>query len=74
MIANRQLRFPRSEVSLPHGVPELIQEATAGRALRWYVAQVTAEEVVVEAPVDSQRVAEFSAVAERRFHPGRRRR
>ncbi|HEX5759347.1 MAG TPA: DUF3326 domain-containing protein [Thermoanaerobaculia bacterium] len=71
MIANRQLRFRKSEVSLPHGIPELIQEATEGRALRWYVAQVTAEEVVVEATVDSQPIGEFSAAAERRFHPGK---
>lgn len=71
MIANTQLRFRKTDVALPHGVPEMIQEATAGRALRWYVAQVTAEEVVVEATVDSQPIGEFSAAAERRLHPGR---
>ncbi|MGH9361813.1 MAG: DUF3326 domain-containing protein, partial [Thermoanaerobaculia bacterium] len=71
MIANRQLRFSKSQVSLPHGVSELVQEATEGRALRWYVAEVTAKEIVVEATVDSQPIGEFSEPVDGRFHPGK---
>lgn len=71
MIENRQLRFDRSQVALPHGIPEVTEEATEGRALRWYVGQITPEEVVVEATVDSEKIGEFRDSVEGRFHPGR---
>lgn len=71
MIENKQLRFDRSQVALPHGIPEITEEATQGRALRWYVGQITPEEVVVEATVDSEKIGEFSESVENRFHAGR---
>jgi fructose-specific phosphotransferase system component IIB len=71
MIENKQLRFDRSKVNLPHGLPEIAEEATHGRALRWYVGQITPEEVVVEATVDSEKIGEFSGNVEDRFHAGR---
>lgn len=71
MIENKQLRFDRSKVTLPHGLPEVAEEATQGRALRWYVGQITPEEVVVEATVDSEKIGEFRDSVEDRFHPGR---
>ena len=71
MIRNTQLRFRKSQVALPHGLPEVIDAATQGRALRWYVGQVTAEEVVVEATLDSGDMGEFAAPVTDRFHPGK---
>lgn len=71
MIENKQLRFSRSQVALPHGIPEVTEKATNGRALRWYVGQLTAEQVVVEATVDSEEIGEFPETAAGRFHPGR---
>ncbi len=71
MIENKQFRFDRSQVALPHGIPEYTEQVTEGRALRWYVGQITADEVVVEATVDSEKIGEFRESVEDRFHPGR---
>jgi len=71
MIENKQLRFDRSKVALPHGIPEVTEEATQGRALRWYVGKVTETEVQVEATVNSEEISEFGGTVEDRFHPGR---
>ena len=71
MIENKQLRFDRSKVAVPQGIPEYTEQVTEGRALRWYVGQITADEVVVEATVDSEKIGEFRESVEGRFHPGR---
>jgi hypothetical protein len=71
MIENKQLKFGRSQVTLPHGLPEITEKATEGRALRWYVGQITEEEVLVEATVSSEKIGEFPESVEGRFHPGR---
>jgi len=71
MIENKQLRFERAKVALPHGIPEITEEATKGKALRWYVGEVTETEVVVEATVNSEEISEFPGTVEDRFHPGR---
>ncbi|HBL28584.1 MAG TPA: DUF3326 domain-containing protein [Acidobacteria bacterium] len=71
MIENKQLRFDRAQVVVPQGIPEVMEEATQGRVLRWYVGEVTEKEVVVEATVNSEEIAEFRETVEGRFHPGR---
>lgn len=71
MIENKQLRIGRSQVALPHGLPEMTEKVTEGRALRWYVGQITEEEVLVEATVSSEKIGEFTESVEGRFHPGR---
>lgn len=71
MIANTQLRFQKSQVALPHGIPEAVEQATGGRALRWYVGEVTADEIVVEATVDSEQIGDFSSPVADRFHAGK---
>jgi uncharacterized protein DUF3326 len=71
MIENKRFRFSRSQLALPHGIPEITEEATKGHALRWYVGQVTEDEVVIEATVDSEKIGEFKETVEGRFYPGR---
>jgi hypothetical protein len=71
MIENKQLRLDRSKVAVPHGIPEFTEQVTEGRALRWYVGQISEDEVVVEATVDSEKIAEFRESVEERFHTGR---
>jgi hypothetical protein len=69
MVENRRLRFDRSQVS-PQNLPEAVEKATGGRALRWFVGQVTARELVVEATVASEAIGEFRDSAAARFYPG----
>jgi hypothetical protein len=54
MIENRQFRFKRSQVTLPDGLAAAVETAANGQALRWYATRVDAEEVVVEATIDSE--------------------
>jgi len=61
MIENRQFRFKRSDVTLPDELPEAIEAAAQGKALRWYVSHVDADEVVIEATIDSEQAAGFGA-------------
>jgi hypothetical protein len=69
MIENKQFRFVKSEVNLPHGIPEITEAATQGRALRWYIGQVTADEVVVETTISSEEIGKFPETVG--FHGGR---
>ncbi|HEV3459119.1 MAG TPA: DUF3326 domain-containing protein [Thermoanaerobaculia bacterium] len=71
MIENRQFRFKEPQVAVPDGIPEAIERAAFGRALRWYVGEVGAGEVVVEATVDSQEVGNFGAGVGSLFFPGK---
>jgi hypothetical protein len=71
MVENKQFRFDRSRVLSPYAIPEVAEEATQGRALRWYVGQITDNEVVVEATVATEAIGEFRDSVENRFHPGK---
>jgi hypothetical protein len=71
MIENRQIRFQRSKVRIPDELPEAVERAAPGRVLRWYVAQAGADDVVVEATIDSERLGDpYESVASQR-HAGR---
>lgn len=71
MIENRQLRFQRSQVTVPDGIPEAIEGAASRRALRWYIGQISSHEVVVEATVDSEEIGSFGPGVADQLFPGR---
>jgi len=71
MIENRQLRIKRSQVLVPDGIPEAVERAANHRALRWYVGQIGADEVVVEATVDSEEIGDLGAGVANRHFPGK---
>ncbi|RMH15201.1 MAG: DUF3326 domain-containing protein [Acidobacteria bacterium] len=52
MIENRQLRLPRHEILSAPSIPAAIEERLGPHALRWYVAAVDGDEVVIEATFD----------------------
>lgn len=71
MIENRQFRFDRQE---GQSLGDLVEGALGRRALRWYIAQVTDREVVVEATIftdgaEEERPAEQDV--RRSFYPGK---
>jgi len=71
MIENRQFRFQRSQVKMPDELPEAIENLTNGRVLRWYVGQIGADEVVVEATVDSEEITSFGHGVSEQHFPGK---
>ena len=70
MITNRRYRISRSEVRDIDQLPEQIGRAAGRAVLRWYVVEVTDEDLVLEATLADDVVPEIS-LAEERFHPGR---
>ncbi len=71
MIENRQICFQRSKLRIPDELPEAVERVAPGRVLRWYVARAGAEEIVVEATIDSERLGEsHESVAGQRY-PGK---
>ncbi|HXO22332.1 MAG TPA: DUF3326 domain-containing protein [Thermoanaerobaculia bacterium] len=71
MIENKRLRFKRSEILIPEGLPEAVEESAPGRVLRWYVAQAGADEVVVEATIDSEPLERFDDSVLGEHYPGK---
>lgn len=65
MIRNRQLRFPRPDSPLG----EAVEERLGNQALRWYIAQLTDDEVVVEATLFDEEIREPALSS--RTYPGR---
>lgn len=73
MIENRQFRFNKDEAQ---SLGRLVEEKLGHRALRWYIAQVTDREVVVEATVFmDDKVADLELSGDndtpRAFYPGK---
>lgn len=73
MIENRQFRFNKGEAQ---SLGRLVEAELGRRALRWYIAQVTDSEVVVEATVftddsDVELEAHSDERSERRLYPGK---
>lgn len=52
MIENRQVRFAKGEAFAAPQLETFVQERLGDHALRWYIAKVTADEIVVEATFD----------------------
>lgn len=71
MIENCRLRFKRSEILIPEGLPEAVEGAAPGRVLRWYVGQAGPDEVVVEATIDSEPLAPFDDSVLSQHYPGK---
>jgi hypothetical protein len=71
MIENRQFRFKRSHTRTPDGIEAAVEHAANGRVLRWYVGRVNAEEIVVEATVDSEHDGDFGGGVAQQVFPGK---
>jgi uncharacterized protein DUF3326 len=72
MIENRQYRLKKFDVIGAESPSEVIEAWVGKRALRWYIAQVTDDEIVVEATLFDGEVYEPEEAAEQRhYHPGK---
>lgn len=71
MILNKQFRRKKSEVFGAGPLAERIEKLVGKDALRWYIAQITEGDVVIEATIDDQSPGGFAAAAEDRCYPGK---
>ena len=72
MIENRQFRFNKFEVIGSESIAQVVERWIGREALRWYIAQITDTEIVVEATFfDGEMFAPDEETADRRWHPGK---
>ncbi|HXU46740.1 MAG TPA: DUF3326 domain-containing protein [Thermoanaerobaculia bacterium] len=72
MIENRQFRLSKFDVIGSESVAEIVERWIGKEALRWYIAQVTEKEIVVEATfADGEPEEPFETLADRPRYPGK---
>ncbi len=70
MIDHRRCRIPRSALSRPESLFETVRRAAGGTVLRWYVGEVTDDDLILEATVGQDEIVETPTASERPY-PGR---
>jgi Protein of unknown function (DUF3326) len=71
VIENRQFRFSRFDVVGGGSIAGVIERRVGRQALRWYVAQVTGQEIVVEATFFDGETIEPETVDDRPWYPAK---
>ncbi len=71
MIRNKQLRLRKSEALADRLLPEAVSRAAGGNVLRWYVAQSTEEELVIEVTTYDAGLNQPASSGSRPFYPGK---
>ncbi len=72
MVENRQFRLSRFDVIGAGSLAEIIEQWMGGKALRWYIAQISEEEIVVEATFyDGEMFEPAGGIESRGRFPGR---
>jgi len=71
MILNKQFRRKKSEVFGAGSLAERIEQMVGNDALRWYIAQIAENEIVIEATIDDQSAGRLAASAKDRHYPGK---
>lgn len=71
MIQNKRCTINRSEVSEARPLFEVIEETLGSSALRWYVAEITEEEIVVEVTTHAEETVKPFKPAERPYYAGK---
>jgi hypothetical protein len=70
MITNRRYRISRADVTDIDTLPERVARLAGGAVLRWYVVEVTDDDLVLEATLAEDGIPEIPP-AGAGFHPGR---
>ncbi|HEX8145223.1 MAG TPA: DUF3326 domain-containing protein [Pyrinomonadaceae bacterium] len=71
MIKNRQHKINRSEIEEAGSLASAIERLVGRHAIRWYIAQVTQDEMVVEATTYGGELAQFNDHVGGRYYSGR---
>lgn len=71
MIENGQYRLKKSELDGFQSLPEAVVRKAGKRVLRWYVSEVTTDEIVFEATTWSGALEDVEAPLSPRYYPGK---
>jgi len=71
MIENKQYRISKAEIDGERSLAEVVEGIVGQDALRWYIGQVTGEEIIVEATVSRNEQRLWEDGSDRQFYPGK---
>lgn len=71
MIENLQHRVTKSKITDASSLPQVISKLVGKNALRWYIAQATGDEIVIESTTYSKELSLSSESVDSRYHPGK---
>lgn len=71
MIRNMQYVINRSAIQSVEALPEVVGQMLGDKALRWYIGQITEDEIVVEATICDERIGQFSESVAPNYYPGK---
>jgi hypothetical protein len=71
MIKNREFRINRQKIAAGGSLSDAITKLAGDQALRWYISQITADEIVIEATLCDEKFAPFGENVQSRYYPGK---
>ena len=71
MIKNKQYRINKSEITPNTSLIDVIKQVVGKDAIRWYISQITSDEIIIQATLYSKQFAEIDESVEGQYYPGK---
>ena len=71
MIKNKQYRINKSEITPNTSLIDFIKQLVGKDAIRWYISQITSDEMIIQATLYSKQFAEIDESVEGQYYPGK---
>ncbi|MCL2935685.1 MAG: DUF3326 domain-containing protein [Trichodesmium sp. MAG_R02] len=73
MIKNKQYRINKSEIEITPNTSliDVIKKVVGKDAIRWYISQITSDEMIIQATLYSKQFAEMDESVEGQYYPGK---
>lgn len=73
MIKNKQYRINKSEIEITPNTSliDVIKKVVGKDAIRWYISQITSDEMIIQATLYSKQFAEIDESVEGQYYPGK---
>lgn len=71
MIENKQYRINKSEIPPHTPLIDLVKQVVDKNVIRWYISQITSDDIIIEATVYAEQFAEIRESVEGQYYPGK---
>jgi len=71
MINNRQYIIKKSDIPSNISLLEAVEKVVGKQAIRWYISQITSDDIIVEATLYAEQFAEMTENVEGQYYPGK---
>ncbi len=71
MINNRQYIIKKSDIASNTSLLEAVEKVVGKQAIRWYISQITSDDIIVEATLYAEQFAEMTENVEGQYYPGK---